>query len=246
MIPRLLSGASNKANFRRWLVVQTNPIGTADRAKQSQFQRSAGAAESEKRKTKPICPVGPSDQPPPLAPPASPPPSRFCETKPIRPAAPSGTRPGERGTWGKCAKQTQFTAGAAAATPVSSPRPSGLRPTSGRLCKQTQFPGKAGRDGIWGTRNEACCTNKPNSCRSGDRRSREGKSCETKPILRLRIQKGLRPTARACGAGCTNKPNLPAGAEIESLTLVGRPDTMRRPCRPRDGLRLEHDGYLRW
>jgi hypothetical protein len=75
----------------------------------------------------------------------------------------------------------------------------------------------------------------------------------TEAVSRLRIGDGAasgRLPAPCCRwpawAGCTNKPNLPAGAEIESLTLVGRPDTMRRPCRPRDGLRLEHDGYLRW
>ncbi len=83
-------------------------------------------------------------------------------------------------------------------------------------------------------------------CRSGDRRS-QGPIVQNKANFpRTAMGRDRQGVHAAGGAGCTNKPNLPAGAEIESLTLVGRPDTMRRPCRPRDGLRLEHDGYLRW
>jgi hypothetical protein len=74
-------------------------------------------------------------------------------------------------------------------------------------------------------------------CREGRcrRDADEGEMRKTNPIPRLRIadlglriQKGLGPAARACGAGCTNKPNLPGYAGWDGAWGTGDVGLLRQ------------------
>jgi hypothetical protein len=116
-------------------------------------------------------------------------------------ATPDGLATSLPETWANLAKQTQFARRGRVGRGLGDPG-------RGVLYKQTQFLPL---------------------CRSGDRRSREGKSCETKPILRLRIADSGQPCGgtplRAAGPGPVVQTNpIWRGqmCETNPIWLVGR------------------------
>jgi hypothetical protein len=109
------------------------------------------------------------------------------------------------------------------------------QPTKRRLCETKPIRGDAAGDGAWGTRDEGCCTNKPNSYHGADPEigvPGRANCAKQSQFARLRrvggatgawdvgtnaqnepnssIADSERPAARRLGpvrAGCTNKPN---------------------------------------
>jgi len=113
--------------------------GWADCAERTQFHRSARAPEGEMRETNPIPRLRIGDSPATARP--------LCGLPPRARAGRSCETNPIR--WGQMCKTN----------PIS---------VRGMRAKQTQFPGGAGRGAAWGTWDEGCGTNKPNSCHCAD------------------------------------------------------------------------------
>ncbi len=92
---RIQAGLRPVALGPRGPVVQTKPIGRRQSCKTNPISgrspvgrgHRGGGRGGQMCKTNPISPAGPDSCPSPLDPPASPPPSQLCETKPILPGA---------------------------------------------------------------------------------------------------------------------------------------------------------------
>jgi hypothetical protein len=117
-------------------------------------------------------------------------------------------------------KQTQFGGTPSAACRLGPARagctnkPNSARSRRCSPHKQTQFAPAGQAGGAVAGANRATTPRCPVSFRQ-QTQFRRSALVQTNPILRLRIadwglriQKGLRPAARACRAGCTNKPNF--------------------------------------
>jgi hypothetical protein len=153
-----------------------------------------------------------------------PPTGQMCETKPICPATPRGTRPEGRGTKGKCAKRTQFQTmpggrglGAIMRNEANSEQVGRGRPTHEETIMQNKAkPGQARVSGgwRWGSSLRKTCETKPicggvSSVKTGKAvvgasnfthytsNSAEGRSCKTKPIARSGAPRRCPPRAGA-------------------------------------------------
>jgi len=120
-----------------------------------------------------------------------PPTGQMCETKPICPATPRGTRPEGRGTKGKCAKRTQFCPSA------------GIRRRIVQNEANFSISDCGLRTGDRPAAQRPIVQNEPNSrlCRGDEA---WGQLCETKPI-RNKSGVDAQPTKRRL---CKTKPNL--------------------------------------
>ncbi len=138
-----------------------------------------------------------------------------CKTKPICPAVPGETGPGERETKGDRAKRTQFPA-----TPgTTGPERHGTRV---KCAKQSQFlPEQQDEQVLCRKALMVNSTlhrprqNKANfpmvDCGLATDLRRDDRLCKTNPIPRLRIRKGLRPAAWACAGRLYKQTQLDRG-----------------------------------